>query len=143
MSKYKNKELICPNCCKTYINKRRDRFPKFCSKSCSSKYRHKNNGLQTFNVDNWKLKEYVTKATLCEICGKAETTNSSNQNPKHINKLCKDHNHKTENFRGVICSTCNRALGWYENNASRIKEYLFTNNDFKNVILKVNSVIRE
>jgi recombination endonuclease VII len=36
-----------------------------------------------------------------------------------------DHDHgPSGKVRGILCSACNRALGWYENNAARIAGYL-------------------
>ena len=40
-----------------------------------------------------------------------------------------DHNHKTMEFRGVLCKQCNRALGMFKDNATILKnavEYLET-----------------
>lgn len=47
------------------------------------------------------LEEYNTcmeTSSECEVCGR--TTG-----------LCYDHSHSTMKFRGVLCSTCNRAIG--------------------------------
>ena len=35
-----------------------------------------------------------------------------------------DHDHETLKFRGLLCSVCNRQLGWYENNKDKVHEYL-------------------
>lgn len=46
-----------------------------------------------------------------------------------------DHCHKTGVIRGILCQTCNTKLGWYENNSSKIEEYLTKANfDYKNYI---------
>jgi len=47
----------------------------------------------------------------CQICGRR----------KH---LCIDHDHSTGKVRGRICNTCNLGLGWYENWAEEMQEYL-------------------
>ena len=145
MGKYKNQKVVCPYCNKTFLNHRSDRLTKYCSVSCARKNQHRLNGKKTFNVPNWKLREYQKIVTECELCGRIETTNSSNQsfNPNHINKLCRDHNHKTNNFRGVLCSTCNRALGWYENNIEKVNLYLEKYNNFELVLSKVDKQIGE
>lgn len=145
MSKYKNKKLTCPYCTNEFFNQRGDRLSKYCSISCARKNQHKLNGKKTFNVANWKLREYQKAVIECELCGRLETTNSSNKtyNPRHRNKLCRDHNHVTGNFRGVLCSTCNRALGWYENRIEKVHDYLEKYNDFKVVISKIDNRIRE
>lgn len=45
----------------------------------------------------------------------------------HIDKgetLHIDHDHDTGKVRGLLCSNCNRNLGWYEKKAEAIKQYL-------------------
>ena len=47
------------------------------------------------------IEEYyidMSTSDVCEICGSSDN-------------LCRDHCHTTMEFRGVLCSTCNRALG--------------------------------
>lgn len=122
------------------LNKKRPK--KFCSHSCAASYKHLNNGLKTFNVDNWKLRIYKEKIIFCEICGNPETGNSSNfpELKKTPNKLSKDHDHITGNFRGMICSSCNRSLGWFENNREEILRYLESTKDFEDVKKKVDNI---
>lgn len=46
--------------------------------------------------------EYEAQMLLgCELCGSKES-------------LHFDHNHKTNQFRGLLCNTCNRALGLFK-----------------------------
>jgi len=44
----------------------------------------------------------------CQLCG-ADT------------KLCLDHNHKTGEFRGWICTTCNSGLGKFGDSVERLQ----------------------
>jgi hypothetical protein len=44
---------------------------------------------------------------LCAIC---------KQPPKDAQSLAMDHNHKTNEFRGLLCKECNRALGLFGDN---------------------------
>lgn len=143
--KYKNKVIVCPNCNVEFANKRADRLQKFCSRQCSSKFTFKNDKYLTYGVESWKIREYQKIVKNCELCGRQETTNSSNgtYNPNHVNKLCRDHDHVTCLFRGLLCSTCNRALGWYENNIDNIRNYLSETGDFKKVVTKINDRVRE
>ena len=50
----------------------------------------------------------------CLICGKE---------PNGVN-LVVDHNHETGEIRGILCSRCNRSLGWYEKCKEGIETYL-------------------
>lgn len=76
------------------------------------------------DITNQEVLEYLAEHPKCEICGKTiEEANkwSSKNAPK---RLCIDHDHKTLRFRGVLCSVCNRQLGWYEANQEAIEKYL-------------------
>lgn len=35
-----------------------------------------------------------------------------------------DHDHETGMLRGLLCRTCNNRLGWYEQRARKVAEYL-------------------
>lgn len=65
------------------------------------------------DISYQELLDYELMHPVCEICGK-----------KYQPKLCVDHDHVTKRFRGLLCSQCNRSLGWYENNTHSIQEYL-------------------
>lgn len=76
------------------------------------------------DITKEQLDIYKETHKYCEICGKTinEATKwDSKFAPKN---LCIDHNHKTLKFRGLLCSTCNRQLGWYEKYKSEIEQYL-------------------
>ncbi len=51
----------------------------------------------------------------CKICGKKFKT----QRHAHI-----DHSHTSGKIRGILCSSCNGNLGWYEMNSLAIVTYL-------------------
>lgn len=42
----------------------------------------------------------------------------------------------------MLCSTCNRALGWYENNQQKVTEYLQSTEDFQKVLEKIDKKIQ-
>lgn len=82
---------------------------------------------------NEKFKEQDGK---CEICGQYETAKSKSNK---IRPLCVDHNHITNEVRGLLCNNCNQLIGRslensfiliktinylkkYKNHARRIKE---------------------
>lgn len=79
------------------------------------------------DITQEQLLEYHNTQLTCEICGKTldECVKwNSKFAPKHF---CIDHDHKTLKFRGLLCSVCNRQLGWYENNKEKIERYLNKN----------------
>lgn len=76
------------------------------------------------NITRNELDEYRKTHLVCEICGK-----SIEEVVKWVSKyapknFCIDHDHKTLKFRGLLCSVCNRQLGWYEKNKDSIEKYL-------------------
>ena len=50
----------------------------------------------------------------CAICGL----------PELMRRLSVDHDHKTGVVRGLLCSSCNTKLGWYEKFNKEAKVYL-------------------
>lgn len=82
------------------------------------------------NITKYELDEYKSKHLTCEICGKT-IEESVKWNSKYAPKsLCLDHDHNTLKFRGLLCSVCNRQLGWYEKYKNEINNYL-NKNDIK------------
>ena len=51
----------------------------------------------------------------CELCGIEEA-----QAPKK--RLCVDHNHDTEEVRGLLCSSCNAGLGGLGDSVERLEK---------------------
>lgn len=75
----------------------------------------------------WRMKgldpdiidQYVATHDCCEICGKKGNGRS----------LCVDHCHNTNQFRGLLCHSCNTALGLFRDKPEllmRAAEYLST-----------------
>lgn len=50
----------------------------------------------------------------CKICG-----NKPSRGPLHV-----DHNHESGRVRGLLCTSCNRILGWFEGRRVNILRYL-------------------
>lgn len=53
----------------------------------------------------------------CAICG----GNPPNGRKKHLSV---DHCHETGIIRGLLCTRCNTALGWFEIHQERVQKYL-------------------
>ena len=76
---------------------------------------------QILDITYQQLEDYKKTHFVCEICGQPER---ASHNKKEISKLCRDHDHKTSKFRGLLCSNCNRKLGWFETYKQEINNYL-------------------
>ena len=80
-------------------------------------------GGDILDINNQELEKYRKTHPVCEICGRKEIADTSGLGKP--NKLSVDHNHDTKSFRGLLCQSCNRLLGWYENQHENIEQYLY------------------
>ena len=71
-----------------------------------------------------ELNEYRQNHQKCEICGRTIDESVKWKSKFAPKNLCIDHDHTTHKFRGVLCSTCNRQLGWFEKYKNEINTYL-------------------
>lgn len=76
------------------------------------------------DITRGELEKYRVEHPVCEICGRSaeEATKTTSKFGPH--SLCIDHKHSNNKFRGLLCSVCNRQLGWYEKNKEAIEKYL-------------------
>ena len=86
--------------------------------------RYKTNMGALLDITYQDLLAYQETQKTCEICGKTVEEATKWANPSAPKHLCVDHDHKTNRFRGLLCSVCNRQLGWYEANQEAINKYL-------------------
>lgn len=111
---------------------------KFCRKECRTAYSiRKINESIVFNIKRSDLENYHMLVNKCEICGNIEKANTYARVKNKANRLSKDHNHETGNFRGLLCYSCNVKLGWYEKLSKEINKYLENNNNFEFVKKKM------
>ena len=78
---------------------------------------------EVLNLTYSELYEYRLMHDSCEICGRKLNSDSSNT-ADSVRSLCIDHIHSSNTFRGMLCLSCNRALGWFENNREAVLNYL-------------------
>lgn len=68
------------------------------------------------------LSEYesmvAVRGGLCDICHQPETSTLRGK----VKALSVDHDHDTEVVRGLLCSNCNRALGYFKDDPVRVAE---------------------
>lgn len=78
-------------------------------------------GRDILDITYGELEQYRKEHPVCEICGKEERACS---NGKDKDNLCIDHCHNSKRFRGLLCTSCNSKLGWFENNQESVLKYL-------------------
>jgi hypothetical protein len=57
---------------------------------------------------------FNSQGSVCAICKKSETALDSYTG--EVKNLAVDHNHETGKVRGLLCSACNRGLGYFKEN---------------------------
>ncbi len=81
-------------------------------KECHNKnQRRENYHAKQYGVTKEYYNECMSNAVECESCGSTK-------------KLCYDHDHETMKFRGVLCSNCNRGLGFLGDNIEGVEKML-------------------
>ena len=89
----------CRRCMQTY----RKEYRKTRREQMYTYFMKHNYGLTKTQRDDMELQ----CSGLCMLCGKPETRT----NQYGVRKLCVDHNHLTKRIRGLLCATCNQAIG--------------------------------
>lgn len=117
------KTEVCPICgLKTNVNGMRTHLA-YCKKKHGIKNFAKAGGVE-LDITVEELNNYIIDHPNCEICGKTVEETVRYTGKTAAKRLCVDHDHTTNKFRGMLCQVCNRQLGWYENNKEKIKKYL-------------------
>jgi hypothetical protein len=104
----------------TEFYKRKDKFQSRC-KECQRVDRHKYYKPHS----TIRLQLGLTQDTVEDILstGKCEACGSTDR------KLCIDHDHRTNNVRGLLCHNCNTALGLVGDNLSTLQNLIHYLND--------------
>ena len=94
----------------------------------AAKYRH--NHPDKLVAYRWKIRygitpqQYAELLTLqnnrCAICGNEES--AINVNTNKVQKLAVDHCHTTGKVRGLLCQDCNRGIGKFHDDISRLEK---------------------
>lgn len=96
----------CSNCVKLH---RKNNYSKY------KAYKRATHLRSVYGLTVEKYEEMFSKQNgKCKIC------NGISTDPRK-NALCVDHNHTTGEIRGLLCDTCNRALGMLKDNVNIIK----------------------
>lgn len=111
-------------------------------RSCDSQVKKKWNDRGDAQRNYHYIKKYGIDVELFEIMwiayrGKCDICNIDmirplKQKGQPLNTVCVDHDHKTGKVRGLLCSRCNKALGFFEDDLDKLqsaKKYLEKYND--------------
>lgn len=78
-------------------------MPKHTNKWKDTKVKIGRHGETILNITNKKLEEYRKTHLTCEICGKTIEESVKWKSKFAAKNLCIDHNHETNEFRGLLC----------------------------------------
>ena len=91
----------------------------YCQDRCHAHYMK----LRVYRQHNLTEQDYsqllAQQNGVCKICQSPET--ATNGRSTKVKDLAIDHDHKTGKVRGLLCSKCNRALGLFADNITRMK----------------------
>lgn len=92
-----------------------DGYEYYC-KSCAMLKKQNNDYRKKYNITLLQFEE-MSKARdhRCDICG------TKDAGPR-IDRLCVDHCHTTGLVRGLLCGSCNRALGQFKDNPEALRK---------------------
>jgi len=78
----------------------------------------RNIGMDYEELERWYTKQFLKQQAHCAICGGI------------TEELCIDHNHETNELRGLLCRDCNYGIGCFKDNPQslyRAGDYLVAN----------------
>jgi hypothetical protein len=99
-------------------NKSKRHLYKETDKAYKDKYKSRGKDLSLQNTYGITLEEYLSikekQDNACAICHTKESLLRKS--------LAVDHNHSTGKIRGLLCSRCNRGLGFFQDNSSLLNK---------------------
>ena len=105
----------------------RGNMPKTTKRRYTSKVKMRNGDVLDITLN--ELDEYRKTHLVCEICGRPIEDCVKWDSKFAPKNFCIDHDHESLKFRGLLCSICNRQLGWYEKYKKEIENYLNKNSN--------------
>jgi len=82
--------------------------------------RHAKHLKKMFGITGDEYQEKLnSQSGVCAVCGKEEVVHA--KNGKDMKRLAVDHDHNTGEIRGLLCSNCNAAIGYFKDEISIIE----------------------
>jgi hypothetical protein len=127
------RHIACLNCGKVEAYSGRCHSNrKFCSKECRSERFSRSYFLKRFGTTPEQYDRVIASHDgKCAIC---KTTTPGGSGGFHL-----DHDHKTGNPRGMLCSACNRGIGFLADDAIKLynaSEYLSTRMSLQDLVIE-------
>jgi ribosomal protein L24E len=125
-------EKECPICGQLYVDRSSHHIKLTCGSKCARKYFLVRNPESLAKIkfqsriDN--IKRHGTIFTPCELSTMKEKLKSGIceicNNTFPMSRLCIDHDHFTNKYRGILCDNCNRVLGMVHDNPIILEEMI-------------------
>lgn len=118
-------ETDCPNCGIHFTKEYK--WNTYCSKKCRKEFSYKKRVIGGRRKDILRkfgitLEEYnallIKQNGVCAICQCKEKAKSVKGD--RIKELAVDHSHKTGKIRGLLCMSCNKGLGSFDDDINKL-----------------------
>lgn len=126
--KTENEDRLCPHCSTYFSSNAIGPHIRYCSELKKEK-RYARTGSTVLDISVDDLELYRSNQLVCEICKRPAGEVIKYSGKYSTKKLCIDHDHSNNKFRGLLCQPCNRQLGWFEKYANNILDYLNKNKE--------------
>ncbi len=100
----------CVACSDSFEVSGRSKAQKYCGVTCQKVHIR-------FGIDEYQYEDLLMRSDYkCAICSNPET--NIDKRTGKVYELSLDHDHKTGIVRGVLCTSCNAALGYFKDDIS-------------------------